>query len=520
MLRPLIKASAIIAGLIWSGMAFSVGFASNPNVISALGQPLKVEIALTDVKDAEVASLTARLASPDAFKAAGLEYPYSLAKLLKFDIVTQNGQPVVRVTTKDSINDPYITLLVEVGWSSGKLQHEYTILLDPPDYKAEQPQAEPVKPIEPIVPAAPAPAAAATAPAPAPAPVEVAPVAPEAAASAPAAAHAAAPVAVETTAPPTPEAAVPAPVPVPEASQAAAAPAAEAAEARQPAGETAAATGETITVRRGDTLSKIAAQVKEPDVTLEQMLVALYRANAKQFDGKNMNRLRAGKILRMPDPATLETLSQTAAVKEIRIQTANWNAYRQKLAAAAAPAAAREARKEASGKISTSVADKTPPTKESAKEVLKLSKGEAPGDKTAAGKAQSAQEKANAKQEEAIAKGKAQQEAGNRAAMLEKNAAQLHKLAELKGQPAAPTAPPVPGVTKPVPPKAAIPAPAAAPAEPSLVDQGLELVNEAVDFFANDPKYLGGLVAVLAALAGLYVVRRRGGGQGRVKKKA
>ncbi len=494
-------------------MAFSVGFASSPNVISALGQPLKVEIALTDVSDADASSLTARLASPDAFKAAGLEYPYSLAKLMKFDVVTKNGQPVVRVTTKDSVNDPYITLLVEVGWSAGKLQHEYTILLDPPDYKAEQPQAEPVKPIEPIVPAAPP---AAAVPAPIAAPVEAVPVAPEAAASAPAAIEAAAtaPAAAETVpAQQAPAPATPAPVAVPEAPRAMPAPAAEAAETKQPTSEGA---EETIAVRRGDTLSKIAAQIKEPDVTLEQMLVALYRANVKQFDGKNMNRLRAGKILRMPDPASLENLSQTAAVKEIRVQTANWNAYRQKLAAAAAPAAAHEARKEASGKVSTSVADKTPPTKESAKEVLKLSKGEAPGDKTAAGKAQSAQEKANAKQEEAIAKGKAQQEAGGRVAMLEKNVEQLHKLAELKGQPAAPA----PGAVKPVPPKAAVPPPVAPAPEPSNVDPALEMVNEGVDFFANDPKYLGGLVAIIAAIAGLYVVRRRGSGQGRVKKKA
>jgi len=65
------------------------------------------------------------------------------------------------------------------------------------------------------------------------------------------------------------------------------------------------------------------------------MLVALYRANADQFDGKNMNRIKTGKILRVPEQSELTGISQTEAVKEIHAQVADWNAYRQKLAGAA-----------------------------------------------------------------------------------------------------------------------------------------------------------------------------------------
>jgi pilus assembly protein FimV len=493
-LRSLIKASGMIAGLIWSGMACAVGF-GNANVMSALGQPLKAEIALIDVSNADAPSLTARLASPDAFKAAGLEYPYSLSKL-KFEIVTHDGQPYIDVTSKEAVNDPFISLLVEVSWSSGKLQHEYTFLLDPADYKAEQPQAEAVKPIEPIV---------ATTPLPASAPEAAAPEPVEAAASAPAAEEVSTATAAAASAPSAIQA-----TPVPAA----------AAETKQPEAEKESKVA-TIRVKRGDTLSKIAAQTKEPDVTLEQMLVALYRVNAKQFDGRNMNRLRAGKILRVPDQAALESLSQTAAVKEIRIQTASWNAYRQKLAAASAPAMAEEPTQEASGKISTSVAEKTPAAKESTKEVLKLSKGEAPGDKTAAGG------KAQSLQEEAIAKGKAQQESGNRVAMLEKNVQQMQKLVELKGLPAAPAASApaaasvaasAPAAAKPVQRKAVVQAPP--PPAPSLMDEALGILDDAVDFFTNNLLYLAGLVAfVLAAGLGFFLVRRRGQGQGRVKKK-
>jgi pilus assembly protein FimV len=166
------------------------------------------------------------------------------------------------------------------------------------------------------------------------------------------------------------------------------------------------------------------------------MLVALYRANADLFDGKNMNRIKAGKILRLPHQRELEAVSQSDALREIRAQTTDWHAYRQKLASAA-PVMTRpqEAQQIATGKISSSVADNAPVVKESAKEVLKLSKGEAPGDGTSAGAGgmpESAQDRKNAAQEEAIAKSMALREEQARVAMLEKQIKELQRLADLK----------------------------------------------------------------------------------------
>ena len=52
-------------------------------------------------------------------------------------------------------------------------------------------------------------------------------------------------------------------------------------------------------IERGETLGKIALSVKSQDVTLEQMLVALYRTNPDAFIRKNLNLVKAGKILRV-----------------------------------------------------------------------------------------------------------------------------------------------------------------------------------------------------------------------------
>lgn len=491
MLKSLVKASGIIAGLALSSMAYAVGM-GGINVSSALGQPLAVEIELVSVNKV-YAGMSAHLASPDVFKGAGIDYPYSLPKI-KFVIDKRaDGTPYLKLTTKDPVNDPFVSLLVELDWASGRLLREYTFLLDPPDYKPEQPKAEAVQPIEPAV-AEPQP--------------EV--VQPESQATA-------VPPQVETQ---------PMRATAPMDKQALA--------AAKPASQTAARSlvSGSITVKRGDTLTKIAAQVQEPDVTLEQMLVALYRANASQFDGRNMNRLRAGKILRMPTDSEMANLSNTEAIKVIHAQAADWHAYRQKLAAASTAASEQAAQQEVSGKISTSVADQTPAAKDSAKEVLRLSKGEAPGDKTMGGDAQALQDKIQSLEEEAVARNKALEDSNNRIALLEKNIKEMQHLLELKGLPvpqageaakaeakseaavsavaaaapaasavaaAKPAAQPKP-VAKPKPKPAPKLAPPPPPPPPSLVDE-----------IMGEPLYLGAGAAVLLALGGLglIAVRRR-----------
>ena len=257
-------------------------------------------------------------------------------------------------------------------------------------------------------------------------------------------------------------------------------------------------------------------QNKPADVSLERMLVALYRANTDQFDGKNMNRIRAGKILRLPDRGELMSVAQSDAAKEIRAQTADWNAYRQKLASAASAASQpQEAQQVATGKIASSVADKAPVAKESAKEVLKLSKGEAPGDKAsvaAGGKPMTAEEKKDAEQEDAIAKGKSLKEDQARAAVLEKNIEDMQRLAQLKSEAAAlaaqpsgvasAAAPPVIAASEVKPVPAAKPEPKPQPVvvpQPSLVDQIL-----------GEPLYLIGGAVILLGLGGLgFILSRR-----------
>ena len=115
--------------------------------------------------------------------------------------------------------------------------------------------------------------------------------------------------------------------------------------------------GDFHEVKRGDTLSKIAGATKPEGVTLDQMLVGLLRANQGAFDGGNMNRLKSGKILAIPDRAALESVTPTEAKKVVMAQSADWNAYRGRLAGVAASSPAREdsARQQTTGKITARV---------------------------------------------------------------------------------------------------------------------------------------------------------------------
>ena len=270
MRKSFLKAFGYFACLAWSGMACAVGF-GGINVTSSLGRPLTAEIELVAVEPADKASLNARLASPEAFKGAGIDYPSMLPKL-KFSVETRaNGDAYIKATSDQPVNEPFVSLLIELSWSSGRLLREYTFLLDPPGFVAEQPVVAAVKPIEPIVVAAPVAASAPIAtPEPQPAPQVESALAPVAA-SAPASTEVAPAPAVEAAKPAEPAAAVALPPtektePVP---------------VKQKTEDSAT----SIKTKRGDTLSKIATQTKSADVSLERMLVALYRANAEAFDG-------------------------------------------------------------------------------------------------------------------------------------------------------------------------------------------------------------------------------------------
>ncbi len=112
-------------------------------------------------------------------------------------------------------------------------------------------------------------------------------------------------------------------------------------------------------MQRGDTLTKIAAETKPASVTLEQMLVALFKTNQGAFDGNNINRLRSGSILTIPSGDDTSATPAAEASRIVRMQASDWRSYRDRVAAGA-PEAQQAAGRAAAGRIGTAVEETTP----------------------------------------------------------------------------------------------------------------------------------------------------------------
>lgn len=470
-----------LATLLFLPLAADAAGLGRLQVLSALGQPLRAEIEIVSLQPGEDDSLQARLATLDAFRQAGIEMTPSLVGLT-FTIDRRGARPVIRMTTSQPVNDPFLEVLVELSWSTGRLVREYTFLLDPAEMKAPAPVAS-----------APAPAAK---PAPAPAP---------AVAPAPRAERRAAPLVTDAGA-------------------------------------------KQHEVKKGDTLGAIARQNLPPGVSLNQMLIALFRANQSAFIRDNVNLVRAGRILNIPDRDAILAVGAAEASQQVQAHMADFAEYKRKLGQAVAAAPATPVReREVSGRI-TPKPQAPAPTEQ--KDQLRLSKADPSKPTSPAAKA--------AREDDRVARDRAMKDAQSRVSDLEKNVADLQKLVEMKNQqmaelekkaaakPPAPTPappPPAPTATAPEPaakapepvkapdvaPKAPEPAakapeapkapepsakapeaakgPAKEPAKKKAVvvkappPQEKDIVDEALDF-VTDPVSGGGLAIVVLLLIG------------------
>lgn len=417
------------------------------NINSGLGEPLKAEIELLSVTPDELSTLSAAVASEEAYAVQGIPR-LGIHNNIKVELIKNaDGSPALRLRSLQPIVDPYLDMLIQVDWASGRLLREYTILLDPPEYK-QQVSEEPVD---------------------------------KSAINKPVITTSNASVSNQSTSD-----SVIAHQTTPKSKKLKK----SAARIPDPHDEAPAIANDTseVTSHRGDTLNSIAKDVQVEGVSLDQMLVGLFEANKNAFVDGNMNRLKVGQIIKVPSKEALVAVDAQQARKEVKVHSANWNAYRNNLAGnvlAAPVAEVAEQKQSASGKIAAAE-DKAASAKTGPQDVVKLSAGgKAPAKEGKTGADFDA--KVLALQEEATARDKALKESQQRTAALEAQIADMQKLLALKNQamagaqknaeaatkpsenkPAAPVAavtPPVAPVTAPVPaPVATTPADVAAPA--------------------------------------------------------
>jgi pilus assembly protein FimV len=229
---------------------------------SELNQPFHATIDLVDANAEELDTLRVKLADAERFRRAGIERPHVLSQL-RFEVVeTGSGPDHIKITSQAPIQEPYLTFLIEVSWSNGRLFREYAALLDPPAYDRATQRTTP--------------------------PQGRAPDVARPAASGPSRRPSSSAARAATTSP--------------------------------------GSYGPTV---RGDTLSEIALRARsDRSLTVQQVMMALLRANPDAFFQDNINALKAGAVLNIPDASVIAAVSRPEAVALTGRHWALWEQYR------------------------------------------------------------------------------------------------------------------------------------------------------------------------------------------------
>lgn len=232
---------------------------------SFLNEPFAARIEILSATVPELDSLIIVPGNADAFQRAGLELTPGIKKL-QFKIVNiDEGEHYIQISSPEPVRDPVLSFVVEARWITGQMSKTYTVLLDPPYYAAaERRRSLAKKEIQPPT-VLPAPAVSEAPPAP--------PVIP-----------------VQITAP-----------------------------------AVSSARPDTRTVMAGDTLGSIANETR-PDASIssDQMMLAILRANPDAFINGNVNNIKLGSTLRLPEREEIQAIDQQEATEQVRMQYAQW----------------------------------------------------------------------------------------------------------------------------------------------------------------------------------------------------
>ncbi len=368
-------------------------------VRSYLGQKLDAEIEISSLTAAESEALLVRIPAAHAFAAAGIDMT-ALVRSLRVTLEKRGEQTFVRLSSDQAIAEPFLMVLVELNAGGTRTMRQYALLIDPAPVDRPQQAGN----VEPAIAEA---------------------QSQDGKGAAPADARASSDVANTAGSP------------------------ANAANAAAPSPSTNAATGDarlrattSRRVRKGDTLAAIGNEVKPDGIRLEQVMVALQRANPQAFEGNNINRMKSGSVLSVPSIDAMRDIDATAARRIVIAQSADFQRYREALAermnipaansanAGNGPSAAAAGNRSSSGTVGVTV--KEPGAHPEPQNQLKLTApGQASGN--AAGKSAANASGANDRKTlDQIAADKALADANSRIAALEKNLSQMAQMLELR----------------------------------------------------------------------------------------
>lgn len=263
---------------------------------SSLNQPLEAEVKLLDTRDLTAEQILVALASPADFERNGVDRLYFYTEFQFQVVLDAAGGPKVIITSRSPVREPYLNFLIEARWTAGRLLREYTLLMDLPTFD-ENGSSQSVQ---------------------------------AAAQSTPQRQSGTSPV--SRTAEKKSESSYQAP-------------------RQSSATPRASLDGDEYEVRQNDTLWDIALRARQDSsVSVHQSMMALYHANPDAFINGNINRLRRGQVLRIPDAEEMKSLGKSEAVSQFAQATGDSDSGVQ-LSASRRTSAPRAGSTEAAGRV-------------------------------------------------------------------------------------------------------------------------------------------------------------------------
>ena len=294
MIQQLSLACAFIL-LVASGSVFGLGL-GKLELGSALNQQFEAEIELTNVGQLTIDEVLPNLASQDDFARVGVERNDILTDLRFKVVANSQGKLVLKVTSTRPIIEPFLNFIVEVLWPSGRILREYIVLLDPP--VLTEAGFAPIKLTEVIRDGGVSSSSSS---------------ATQSAAARNAAAFNSNTIDRASIIPDVVESKSGGDIKIGRSALQ------EGADLSEGFG----ATG------RGDTLWSIASKIRpNSTVSVQQTMLALQRANPDAFINSNINLLKAGYVLRIPDAREIREETLATAAQEVRAQNSEFDVYR------------------------------------------------------------------------------------------------------------------------------------------------------------------------------------------------
>ncbi len=254
---------------------------------SFLNEPLEASVELLNTDGLHQDEIRVRLASREDFERLGVDRAYFLTSI-QFDVkVDASGRGTITLKSEDPVLEPYLDFIIEARWPSGRLLREYTVLLDPPLFESGTTTVSASQRVE---------------------EVEGIP-APESEAKKPEGAAASSGTRVDVRQSDL------APGEMPQ---------------RGFNADTAAAPtpGSRYMISRDDTLWEIASKGKPAGATVHQTMLDIQRLNPDAFIDGNINRIKAGFIIYMPQEGDISSQDLQSALAEVKQQNADWRAGR------------------------------------------------------------------------------------------------------------------------------------------------------------------------------------------------